>query len=169
MNLQYVDQTRGPFNEGGLFAERLGWHLPDFPDGVWESRSPYKGTSSSGVVFYRTTFDLRIPVGVDYPLSLQLPEISLDKPYRAILYVNGYQIGRYASSLGPQTKFPIPPTLLNLSGKNTLGVALWSMSDEGAAVLSLTLGVDAKVEYSGPTLLREPAPKYNKEYRSKAS
>ena len=27
-----LDPMRGPYNEGGLYAERMGWHLPGFND-----------------------------------------------------------------------------------------------------------------------------------------
>jgi Beta-galactosidase jelly roll domain/Beta-galactosidase, domain 3 len=48
----YEDQTRGPLNEGGLFAERQGYHLPDPPSSEWTSSSPLSGTSAPGVTFY---------------------------------------------------------------------------------------------------------------------
>ena len=48
----YEDQTRGPLNEGGLFAERQGYHLPIPPSGQWTSSSPLMGTSAPGVTFY---------------------------------------------------------------------------------------------------------------------
>jgi beta-galactosidase len=48
----YEDRTRGPLNEGGLFAERQGYHLPNPPSGEWTSSSPLTGTSGPGVAFY---------------------------------------------------------------------------------------------------------------------
>src|SRR5439155_1614133 len=35
-----ADPVRGPLNNGGLFGERSGWHLPGFPDGSW---APVRG------------------------------------------------------------------------------------------------------------------------------
>ena len=48
----YEDKARGPLNEGGLFAERQGYHLPNPPSSQWKSSSPLSGTSSPGVAFY---------------------------------------------------------------------------------------------------------------------
>lgn len=30
------DPVRGPLNNGGLYGEREGWHLPGFADRDWE-------------------------------------------------------------------------------------------------------------------------------------
>lgn len=51
--LQYADVTRGPLNEGGLFGERQGWHLPGFDDSTWAAGKPTTGISTAGVSFYR--------------------------------------------------------------------------------------------------------------------
>ena len=48
----YVDKTRGPLNEGGLFAERQGYHLPNPPSDNWATSSPLTGTTAPGVTFY---------------------------------------------------------------------------------------------------------------------
>ena len=48
----YEDKTRGPLNEGGLYAERQGYHLPGPPSSSWMSSSPMSGTSAPGVSFY---------------------------------------------------------------------------------------------------------------------
>ena len=37
---QYHDLTRGPRNEGAMYAERQGYHLPDPPDTNWTVSSP---------------------------------------------------------------------------------------------------------------------------------
>jgi hypothetical protein len=34
--------------------------------------------------------------------------------------------------IGPQTKFPIPPGVINNRGLNTMALSLWTMTDEGA-------------------------------------
>lgn len=57
-----VDPLRGRLAEGGLHAERLGWHLPGFNDNSWADAKVSTGTNSSamisfkgaGVRFYRT-------------------------------------------------------------------------------------------------------------------
>jgi beta-galactosidase len=48
----YEDKTRGPLNEGGMYAERQGYHLPNPPSSNWTSSSPLTGTSAPGVSFY---------------------------------------------------------------------------------------------------------------------
>lgn len=48
----YEDKARGPLNEGGMYAERQGFHLPAPPSRKWSSRSPLKGTSAPGVAFF---------------------------------------------------------------------------------------------------------------------
>lgn len=65
---QANDKIRTYLNEGGLAAERFGWHLPGFDDSQWETRSPTDGVkprngtdSKAGVGFFRTTFDLGLP------------------------------------------------------------------------------------------------------------
>lgn len=166
---QYVDRQRGPFNEGGLYGERKGWHLPSFPDQSWNKGSPMIEISGPGVRFYRTTFQLHLPDALDAPISIQLPDIGSTKPYRALIYMNGFQFGRYVSSLGPQTKFPIPPSVLNRSGENTLVLAVWCMSEQGASVETLSLQVDAKIEYGGPHFENQVLGGYEKEARGHAT
>jgi len=50
-----------------------------------------------------------------------------------------YQYGKYVPHIGPQTRFPIPPGILNLQGSNTLSIALWSQTDAGAKLSTLSL------------------------------
>lgn len=78
-----------------------------------------------------------------------------------MIFINGYQFGRYVSAVGPQAKFPIPPAILNRSGENTLALSLWAMTANGAALDFLALEVDAAVEYGGPDLGTEKAPGYD--------
>lgn len=68
----YQDHTRGPLNEGGLYAERQGYHLPGAPTSDWATSAlgPMSGIGSPGVQFYSTTFDLDIPVGYDIPIAV---------------------------------------------------------------------------------------------------
>ncbi|KAJ7477091.1 glycoside hydrolase family 35 protein [Mycena galericulata] len=122
----YADTTRGPLNEGGLFAERQGWHLPGFDDSTWASDAPTTGIAHAGVGFYRTTFDLDVPAGVDYPLSLVIGNSTTNPNFRSKIYVNGYQFGKYVNNIGPQSAFPVPQGILNYNGANTLAVSLWA-------------------------------------------
>lgn len=129
-----LDPVRGPMNEGGLYGERLGWHLPSCPapyTPLFTSSSPLTGLSTSGVHFYTTTFRLALDADLDVPLG-----IALSAPpgtvARVMIWVNGYQYGKYVPHIGPQTVFPIPPGVINNRGENTLALSLWAMEDAGA-------------------------------------
>ncbi|KAL2851105.1 beta-galactosidase extracellular [Aspergillus pseudoustus] len=135
----YVDKVRGPLNEGGLFAERHGFHQPSPPVKPWKTSSPLEGFSSAGIGFYTASFDLDIPVGWDIPLSFKFESGTGNKGYRVQLYVNGYQFGKYVSTLGPQTVYPVPEGVLNYRGKNWLAVTLWAQDEGGAKLDGLGL------------------------------
>lgn len=129
-----IDPVRGPTNEGGLYGERLGWHLPNFPASEFpSSSSPLTGLNTSGIEFFITTFSLDIPSDLDVPLG-----ISLSSPAgtnaRVQIFVNGYQYGKFVPQIGPQTLFPIPPGIVNNQGNNTLAISLWAQTDEGASL-----------------------------------
>lgn len=98
IHLSYPDKVRGLLNEGGLYGERQGWHLPGFDASSWESRELSDGlpTDSAGVGFFITTFDLDLPKKTDILMSFQF-ETTNDQPYRALLFVNGWQFGKVSS------------------------------------------------------------------------
>ncbi|KAJ7175894.1 glycoside hydrolase family 35 protein [Mycena filopes] len=128
-----IDPVRGTLNEGGLHSERLGWHLPQFDDSTWATRSPSEGINNGSIAFYRTTSTLAIPEGYDAALEFILtspPGSNL----RAQLYINGYQYGKFVPQIGHQIAFPVPPGILNFRGTNTIGLSLWSQDAEGAQV-----------------------------------
>ncbi|KAI5294881.1 hypothetical protein KEM52_002957 [Ascosphaera acerosa] len=139
---QHADRYRGPLNEGGLFAERHGFHLPNPPVHDkklgWKSGSPFDGVSSSGVAFYTAPLKLYLPKGYDIPLSFKFSEPP-GTHYRLQLYVNGFQYGKYAPSLGPQTTFPVPEGVLDYRGTNWISVAIWAYAEGGAKLSDLEL------------------------------
>ncbi|KZP00442.1 glycoside hydrolase family 35 protein [Calocera viscosa TUFC12733] len=150
----FPDKTRGVFNEGGFYGERAGWHLPDFDDSAWESRPLSTGLSSAGVGMFRTTFDLNIPTGLDVPLSFDFDPTP--QAYRALLFVNGWQVGRRVANLGPQYSFPVHQGILDYSGTNTVAVLLWAMEDTGATT-SLNVTVNGVFDGGiGPISLDNP-------------
>ncbi|CAE6472303.1 unnamed protein product [Rhizoctonia solani] len=117
-------------------AERLGWHLPGFDDSTWTAGSPADGVQGAGVAFYRTQVDLSKVIDKrGYDVAL---EFIIDAPQgtqvRAQLYVNGYQYGKFVKQVGNQIAFPVPPGILNIRGKNTIGLSVWSQSAQGAKV-----------------------------------
>ena len=96
----FPDKTRGVMNEGGLFGERKGWHLPGFDTSSWASRSLSSGlpNDNAGVGFFVTTFDLRVPDGFDVLMSFNFD--LTPAPYRALLFVNGWMMGKFVANLG---------------------------------------------------------------------
>lgn len=161
----YADRVRGPLNEGGLFIERQGYHqaappLEDFTTGT----SPYEGITSAGVGYYTTNFTLSIPSDQwDVPLSLVFANdtsAAAAAPYRAFIYVNGYQLGRYTSNVGPQSEFPVPEGVLDYQGENWLGLVLWALGSDGAKVPGLNWTHSSTPALTGramPSLVEQPA------------
>lgn len=136
----YVDQIRGPLNEGGFFAERQGFTAANPPAEVLASGSPYTGLDTAGVNYYTANFSLALPCEKwDIPLSFVFKNSTTAKGYRALLYVNGWQFGRYVSNIGPQTRFPVPEGILNYKGTNWVGLMLWAYGKEGAKVEGFSL------------------------------
>lgn len=116
---EYPDKVRGLLNEGGLYGERLGWHLPGFTlDDTWVERDLADGLpdKAAGVGFFITTFDLDITEGLDAMLSFEFEE-GLGQPYRAWLFVNGWMMGKRVANLGPQSKFPVHEGILDHHGE----------------------------------------------------
>jgi beta-galactosidase len=92
---QYRDRVRGPLNEGGLFAERQGYHLPGSPTESWNTSSPFEtGLRSAGVGFYATSFELDLPAEYDIPIDFVFDNTTTPD-YRVQLFVNGYQFGKF--------------------------------------------------------------------------
>ncbi|OLN85748.1 putative beta-galactosidase A 2 [Colletotrichum chlorophyti] len=142
----FADRFRGPLNEGGLFFERQGYHVPSPPPEAFAPRSPFDGTEGPGVAFYAATMELDLPSrDLDVPLAFVFDDITTDgggaAAYRALLFVNGFQYGRYASNIGPQTRFPVPEGVLRYRGTNWIGLAVWALGREGARVRNFRLGV----------------------------
>jgi beta-galactosidase len=97
---QYRDLARGPRNEGAMFAERQGYHLPDPPTSNWKTSNPLtEGLSQAGIRFYSTSFDLNVPEGYDVPMSFVLNQTASANAgnYRCQIFVNGYQFGKYGT------------------------------------------------------------------------
>jgi hypothetical protein len=90
---------------------KTGAHLPGFPDSYWEQSSssactPYAGIGKAGISAYRTSFELDLPTDVDIPVALKF-ERTPESSYRSVVYVNGWQFGRFNSKDGPQVLFPV--------------------------------------------------------------
>ncbi|KAI8064245.1 putative beta-galactosidase [Gongronella butleri] len=153
-----VDTVRGSYNGGGLYGERFGWHLPGFPDTNWTEAAIPDPVERPGVSWYRTEFDLDIPAGYDVPIGVRFTDDS-SKKYRALLFVNGWQFGRYANDLGPQTLFYIPQGILNHNGQNTIAIAVVSL-DAKTSIGKVTLEAYSTLLSSMPTVSNVEAPAY---------
>ncbi|KAH8115249.1 hypothetical protein DFH11DRAFT_1726116 [Phellopilus nigrolimitatus] len=146
----YPDVVRGPLNEGGLFIERIGAHLPGFPTTNWSTStndstcSPYVGLEAAGITAYRTTFDLDLPTNADVPVALQF-ERTPSSNYRSVIYINGWQFGRFSSNYGPQTVYPLPEGILNHQGSNELLFTIWSLDAAGAKIADVELVYTATI------------------------
>lgn len=96
----FPDKVRGVMNEGGLFAEREGWHLPEFDlsSAGFTARDLSAGLPSggAGVGFFVTTFDLDLPTGTDPQFSFVFDGGvgKTGQAYRALLFVNGWKFGK---------------------------------------------------------------------------
>ena len=120
-----LDPARGPMNNGGLYGERAGWSLPGFPDRDWAPVSLPSTVREAGVSWYRTTTRLDLPKGADTSVGLRIDD-DPSRHYRAQIFVNGWQLGRYVNDLGPQHSFPIPAGILRPNGTNTIAIAVWN-------------------------------------------
>ncbi|PMD43524.1 glycoside hydrolase family 35 protein [Hyaloscypha variabilis F] len=128
-----IDPVRGPYNEGGLHAERLGWHLPNFPDSSWSSSTPEIGLSEAGAKFYRTVAKLDLSRELDVSLGFVLGSPAGTK-VRAQLYVNGYMFGKFVPWIGNQVVFPVFPGILDYHGENTIALSIWAQDAAGGGV-----------------------------------
>lgn len=139
-----LDPVRGVFNEDGLYGERVGWHLPGYDDSTWSSSGgSCLSFTGATVRFFRTTIPLDFPSNTDVSISFVLSTPSgSTTAYRAQIFVNGYQYGRYNPYIGNQVVYPVPAGILNYSGENTVAVAVWAQTEEGAS-----MEVDWRVNY----------------------
>jgi beta-galactosidase GanA len=120
-----TDPVRGPLNNGGLYGERHGWHLPGFADGDWEKADFGRGAPRQGVTWYRTTFRLDVDPGVDASVGLTLDDDG-EGDWRAQVFLNGWNMGQYINGVGPQHTFVLPSGILRTRGSNTLALAVLS-------------------------------------------
>jgi hypothetical protein len=134
------DAVRGPLNTGGLYGERQGWHLPDFPDRGWSPVDLPHTDTRQGVAWYRTGFSLDVDSGTDASIGLTFTDDPA-RAYRAQIFLNGWNVGQYANDVGPQHTFVLPNGILRTRGRNTLALAVLSdgTTPAGPALPVLTL------------------------------
>ncbi|GGP98987.1 beta-galactosidase [Streptomyces mutabilis] len=136
------DPVRGPLNNGGLYGERHGWHLPGYDDADWEPVPSPGGDRRQGVTWYRTTFRLDVPPDVDASVGLVLDGAPGRFP-RAQLFLNGWNMGEYAAdrTAAPRT-FVLPNGILRTrAAANTLALAVLAdgVAESGPGTVRLEL------------------------------
>ncbi|MFJ8542048.1 beta-galactosidase [Streptomyces sp. NPDC093586] len=119
------DPVRGPLNNGGLYGERKGWHLPGYDDGGWEPASFPRADRRQGVTWYRTTFRLDVPPDVDASVGLALDD-DPDRDYRVQVFLNGWNMGEYVNgAAGAGHPLVLPNGVLRTrAAVNTLALAV---------------------------------------------
>ncbi|MDD1451118.1 beta galactosidase jelly roll domain-containing protein [Sphingomonas sp. H160509] len=136
------DPARGPANNGGQYGERFGWHLPGFDDKAWVAATIPATTATPGTTWYRTRFDLAVPKGQDTTIALAFGDTTTPRSvarYRALLFVNGWNMGQFIAHVGPQRVFPIPEGIINHHGANTVALAVTSDGAPGDAIEQVRL------------------------------
>jgi arginine exporter protein ArgO len=53
------------------------------------------------------------------------------------LFLNGWNLGQYSASIGPQTDFVLPAGLLRQDGRNTLALAVIAQEPSALGAVSL--------------------------------
>ncbi|HEY5187800.1 MAG TPA: beta galactosidase jelly roll domain-containing protein, partial [Solirubrobacteraceae bacterium] len=147
-----VDLMHGPLNNGGLYGERAGWYQPGFNDSAWRGVTlPDRWVSRGlppGVGWYRTSFALHLPAKTDIPIGLRLTDDPAQS-YEALIFLNGWMVGRYANDLGPQHLFYLPSGVLDQNGENTLAIAVLSHGGNGSGGGLGTVSLQAYGRYAG--------------------
>jgi beta-galactosidase GanA len=149
-----TDPARGPLNNGGLYGERAGWHLPGRPDDSWTRGAPAQ--VAPGVTWLRTTFGLDLPKGQDVPIDLRFGG-PVGPGYRVQIFLNGWNLGQYGGDIGPQTDFALPAGLLRRHGRNTLALAVVARQAASPAPVSLVAAGDSR---GGVPVSDVPSPSY---------
>jgi len=137
-----TDPVRGPLNNGGLYGERAGWYLPGYPDQRWQNATLPGATATPGTSWYRTSFELNVPAVDDASLGITIGDPSTPRSaanYRALIFVNGWNMGQYIANIGPQHTFVVPNGVLDPHGRNTLAIAVTSDGGAGNGLEPVTL------------------------------
>ena len=143
MSEQLRDSARGVMNVGGSFGELNGWYLPNAPTAGWAPVSP-GSPIPAGTTWLRTRFELNMPADHDVQLGLGFGDthaVRSTRSYRALIFVNGWNMGQFIAHIGPQRVFVLPPGIINPNGTNTLALAVTSDGKSENALEPLKLVV----------------------------
>jgi hypothetical protein len=158
-----VDTARGVMNTGGLYGERHGWNLPNYPDDGWATTTLPQASAAPGTTWFRTHVALDVPTKDDASLGLTIgdpstPQSSAD--YRALVFVNGWNVGQYVANVGPQHTFVLPNGVLNPQGDNVIALAVTSAGGAGNGLEKIAL-TDLGTVRGGVKVKQDPAPNWN--------
>jgi hypothetical protein len=108
----------------------VGWHLPGLPTGDWSTTASIPDRQAqAGTSWYRTDFDLAVPIDHDASIGLSIGDRSALRSrgrYRVLIFLNGWNVGQFIAHVGPQRTFVLPNGILNPRGRNTLALAVTS-------------------------------------------
>jgi len=102
-----------------------------------------------------------MPQGHDVQLGLAFGDTTKprsDRENRALIFVNGWQLGQFIAHIGPQRVFVLPPGILNPNGDNTLTLAVTTDGDAANALEPVKL-VPLAVARGGVPLEPVPQPR----------
>jgi len=146
-----ADLARGPYNNGGLGGEALGWHLPAVSDPApdrdlstgWQKVSPQAAPPAPGPYWLRTNFRLNLPADHDVQLGLAFGDTTVPRSptaqYRVLIFVNGWHMGQFIAHVGPQRVFVLPPGIIDPRGENTLALVVTSDGQPANALENIHL------------------------------
>jgi hypothetical protein len=158
-----ADPARGPLNTGGLYGERHGWYLPGYPDARWATTTLPEASAAPGTTWYRTNVHLDVPQQDDASIGLTIGDPrtpQADGDYRALIYVNGWNLGQYIANVGPQHTFVLPNGVLNPHGTNTIALAVTSNGGAGNGLEKIAL-TDLGTVRGGVRVHIDKAPGWN--------
>jgi hypothetical protein len=156
------DPVRGNANNGGQYGERMGWHLPGFPDSSWAKADMAATKPAAGTTWYRANLDLNLPKDHDVTLGLTIGDPAKPRSpgrYRVLIFVNGWNMGQFIAHVGPQRTFVLPTGVVDPRGKNTIALAVTSDGAPGDALETVKL-VNLRTVRGGLPVARVPAPDF---------
>jgi hypothetical protein len=87
---------------------------------------------------------LDLPRGHDVQLGLAFGDTNRPRSgreNRALIFVNGWNLGQFIAHVGPQRVFVIPPGILDPHGDNTIALAVTTDGDPANALEPVRLEV----------------------------
>jgi hypothetical protein len=77
---------------------------------------------------------MNIPKADDASIGLTIGDPTKSRSpvsYRALIFLNGWNMGQFIADIGPQRTFVLPSGILNPNGENTLAIAVTSDGQPG--------------------------------------